>query len=189
MGFQILNTYSCSGETFAYRRYCECRCDCGRLFYAIANNVSSGSTKSCGCLRNKRLKTRSRRYAEPYSQRSHPLHKLYARWVSMHSRCVDTKKNNFKYYGGRGIKVCERWNDFENFLADMGEPPPGLTLDRIENDGNYEPNNCRWATRKEQQANTRPRPEKKAPHSAETREKMRVSATAAWEKRKTPISG
>jgi hypothetical protein len=75
----------------------------------------------------------------------------------MIQRCTNPRRDNFSYYGGRGIEVCDRWRTFENFLADMGERPTGLTLDRVDNDGNYEPGNCCWATRKQQISNRRPR--------------------------------
>jgi hypothetical protein len=74
----------------------------------------------------------------------------------MRSRCLNPNYDKYPFYGGRGITICERWNSFENFLADMGERPEGLTLDRRNNDGNYEPSNCRWATALEQRHNRRP---------------------------------
>lgn len=78
----------------------------------------------------------------------------YARWKSMRQRCTDPRASNYKHYGGRGIKVCDRWQDFAAFLADMGEcPGPGMTLDRIKNDVGYEPGNCKWATQAEQNGN------------------------------------
>jgi len=80
---------------------------------------------------------------------------MYNSWLGMRNRCSNPKNRLYKYYGGRGIVVCERWNSFDNFLADMGVRPDGLTLERINNDGNYEPNNCKWATMAEQNRNRR----------------------------------
>lgn len=86
--------------------------------------------------------------------------KTYRSWERMRERCNRPKHKSYAYYGGRGIKICERWNDFNNFLSDMGERPEGKTIDRINVNGNYEPSNCKWSTSREQRVNQRPRRKK-----------------------------
>lgn len=124
-----------------------CQCDCSKVTVVRTINLTSGEVKSCGCLRNETTIKRNFKHGLTNSPE-------YTTWQNMISRCYDKKNPSFKYYGQRGIRVCERWHDFVHFLTDMGrKPSPIYTIERINNDGNYEPTNCKWATQKEQSIN------------------------------------
>lgn len=124
----------------------ECKCTCGTIKSVRGSDLVNGKTKSCGCLnrevasRQGKLNTRGP-VTHGYSKTS-----TYSIWMGMRTRCNNPKALYFKDYGGRGITVCERWSKFENFLADMGERPGNLQIDREDNNGNYEPGNVRWVT-------------------------------------------
>lgn len=133
-----------------------CKCDCGNQIkvqssYLLDKRTGYGR-KSCGCLMSDIKKKHGHTNSKGFRS------KTYKSWDSMKQRCLNPNNKKYFLYGGRGITICERWleeNGFENFLADMGERPEGKTLDRIDNDGNYEPSNCKWSTIKEQNNNRR----------------------------------
>jgi len=130
-------------------RFWTCLCDCGKEVVVRGESLYRGETKSCGCLRDEMSGARVAKHRDTGSPE-------FTAWARMRQRCVNPKRPDYRNYGGRGITVCERWNSFENFLADMGrKPSPAHSLDRINNEGNYEPSNCQWATLLQQNSNRR----------------------------------
>lgn len=125
-----------------------CRCECGKEKVVQSYYLSTKHTRSCGCLSVDTSTVLNTTHGMTYTR-------TYTVWSTMRARCNNPYHKKYYRYGGRGISVCTRWDDYNLFLEDMGEARPGYSLDRVDNDRDYSPSNCRWATAKEQANNTR----------------------------------
>jgi hypothetical protein len=126
----------------------ECECACGNTVQTTTGKLRTGNTRSCGCLRREAYKTAPLTHGMTGTPE-------YRSWAAMKNRCTNPNNKDFRHYGGRGIKLDRRWENFANFLADMGARPPSSSLERINNEGNYEPGNVKWSTTHEQSRNRR----------------------------------
>lgn len=153
--FERLLVLSLHHRTYG-QYYWTCRCDCGKETVASTAVLRRGTTRSCGCFKRENTSRLKKTHGHSHCADGKPS-RTYRAWQGMMSRCYTPTAKRYEDWGGRGIRVCDRWHEFENFLADMGECPAGLSIDRFpDNDGNYEPGNCRWANAQQQADNKRP---------------------------------
>lgn len=146
-----------TGEEARHKKSWRARCDCGHEWDIPHSQITATSPASCNACADRRPKLKLKRSAT-HNKKAHPS---YGSWYAMVRRCTSPLHQNWHNYGGRGITVCERWLDFDAFVQDMGTRPTNHTIDRIDNDKGYAPDNCRWATPKEQRANIRPKQNRK----------------------------
>lgn len=148
-GFWTVSALSGSSR---YGSIYECVCQCGCVRNIPRCNLVSEKTKSCGCMKSAMISKRKTTHGHSQGK-NNKASKVYNAWSSMINRCFNPENKGYEYYGKRGITVCDEWRVFENFLVDMGQPEPHQSIDRIDNNGNYEPKNCRWATNSQQMKN------------------------------------
>lgn len=149
MKFGRLTVLSHIGLVSSRSHWWRAECECGAVVDVPGNSLRGGQTKSCGCFQ----RDIARKVGDRSTKHGLSRSSTYAIWMAMNQRCKNPERKDYAYYGGAGITVCERWQEFENFLADMGEKPHGLTLDRKDGRLGYSPENCHWVSMREQNRN------------------------------------